>query len=63
MLKKRVPKDGNTRTSNWERDGKLDKKQLTYAAIDAMVSLDLWVALNKMRGDGYEMDRVPEVRL
>ena len=60
VLKKRVPKDGNTRTSNWERDGKLDKKQLTYAAIDAMVGLDLWVALNKMRGDGYEMDPVPE---
>ena len=60
VLKKRVPKDGNTRTSNWERDGKLDKKQLTYAAIDAMVGLDLWVALNKMRGDGYEMDPVLE---
>jgi len=60
VLKKRVPKDGNTRTSNWERDGKLDRKQLTYAAIDAMVGLDLWAALNKMRGDGYEMDPVPE---
>ena len=60
VLKKRVPKDGNTRTSNWERDGKLDEKQSTYAAIDAMVGLDLWVALNKMRGDGYEMDPVPE---
>jgi len=60
VLEKRVPKDGDTRTSNWERNGKLDEKQLIYAAIDAMVGLDLWVALNKMRGDGYEMDPVPE---
>ena len=60
VLKKRVPKDARVRTSNWERNGKLDETQLKYAAIDAMVGLDVWVALNEMEGEGYDVDPVPE---
>ena len=60
VLKKRVPKDARVRTSNWERNGELDETQLKYAAIDAMVGLDVWVALNEMEGEGYDVDPVPE---
>ena len=38
----------------------LDETQLKYAAIDAMVGLDVWVALNEMEGEGYDVDPVPE---
>jgi len=63
VLKKRLLKDGNTRTGNWER-GDLTDKQLRYAAIDAIVGLEIWHALNQKKdvvdGVSYESDPLPE---
>lgn len=48
ILRKHLPKPENIRLSDWDRTGSLDRDQISYAAYDAIVSLEIYLALKKI---------------
>ena len=48
ILKKILPKPADIRLSDWDRTQDLTKEQQSYAAYDAIVSLEIFRALDKM---------------